>query len=160
MCRGKFYSVLLTCDEYCKMLRDNPCMYVAHVCFYVCCSDSAGSVEMFVVYQGLLMVVGFISRCEVLCVGYLCSGCDGYCAFCLTCDACNCKYFYMGRMLVSSCRCCIFVSCVQFLIAAIFTNCSLLMPGGGFGGGSQPPLILEGGVECLSTPPHIERIFF
>ena len=29
------------------------------------------------------MFVGFISRCEVLCVVYLCSGCDGYCAFCL-----------------------------------------------------------------------------
>ena len=42
----------------------------------------------------------------------MCSGCDGYCAFCLTCDACNCKCFCMGRMLVSSCRC-MFVSCVH-----------------------------------------------
>ena len=25
------------------------CMYVAHVCFYVCCSDYVGSVGMFVV---------------------------------------------------------------------------------------------------------------
>ena len=30
-----------------------------------------GSVGMFVVYRGLLKVVGFISRCEVLCVMYL-----------------------------------------------------------------------------------------
>ena len=59
-----------------------------------------GSVGMFVVYGELLKVVGFLSRCEVLCVVYLYSGCDGYCAFCLTCDACNCKCFCMGRMLV------------------------------------------------------------
>ena len=71
------------------MLRDNSCVYVAHVCFYVCCSDSAGSVGMFVVYRELLKVVGFISRCELLCVVYLYSGCDGYCAFCLICDACK-----------------------------------------------------------------------
>ena len=57
-----------------------------------------GSVGMFVLYRELLKVVGFISRCEVLCVVYLYSGCDGYCAFCLTCDACNCKCFCMGRM--------------------------------------------------------------
>ena len=43
-----------------------------------------GSVGMFVVYRDMLNVVGFISRCEVLCVVYLYSGCDGYCAFCLT----------------------------------------------------------------------------
>ena len=60
----------------------------------------------------------------------MCSGCDGYCAFCLTCDACNCKCFCMGRMLVSSCRCCMFVSCVnpvQALRAAFCMTCSLLM---------------------------------
>ena len=31
------------------MPRDNRCMYIAHVCFYVYCSDCAGSVRMFVV---------------------------------------------------------------------------------------------------------------
>ena len=24
------------------MLRDNRCMYMAHVCFYLCCSDCVG----------------------------------------------------------------------------------------------------------------------
>ena len=48
-----------------------------------------GSVEIFVVYRGLLKVVGFISRYKVLCVVYLYNGCDGYCTFCLTCNACN-----------------------------------------------------------------------
>ena len=89
-----------------------------------------GFVGMFVVYQELLKIVGFISRCEVLCVVYLYCGCDGYCAFCLTCDACNCRCFCMGRMLVLSCRCCMFVSCVhpvQALRAAFCMTCSLLM---------------------------------
>ena len=72
-----------------------------------------GYVGMFVVYRGLLKVVGCISHCEVLCVVFLYSGCDVYCAFCPTCDACNCKYFSMAKMLVSSCRCCMFVSCVH-----------------------------------------------
>ena len=36
-----------------------------------------GSVWLFVVYRELLKIVGFISRCEVLCVVYLYSGCDG-----------------------------------------------------------------------------------
>ena len=40
-----------------------------------------GSEGMFVVYRELLNVVGLFSRCEVLCVVYLCSGCEGYCAF-------------------------------------------------------------------------------
>ena len=35
-----------------------------------------GYVGMFVVYRELLKVVGFISRCEVLCVMYLCRGCN------------------------------------------------------------------------------------
>ena len=33
------YFVVVSCSE---VLRDNTCVYVAHVCFYVCCSDSAG----------------------------------------------------------------------------------------------------------------------
>ena len=72
----------------------------------------------------------FISRCELLCVVYLYSGCDGYCAFCLICDACNCRCFCMGRVLVSSSRCCMFVSYVhpvQALRAAFCMTCSLLM---------------------------------
>ena len=54
-----------------------------------------GSVGMFVVYRELLKVVGFFSRCVVLCVVYLYSGCGGFCAFCLRCNACNCKCWSM-----------------------------------------------------------------
>ena len=34
----------------------NRCMYMAHVCYYVCCSDCVG---MFVVWRPLLRIVGF-----------------------------------------------------------------------------------------------------
>ena len=87
-----------------------------------------GCVDVYSI-SGVVKVVGFISHCEVLCIVYLCSGCDGYCAFCLICDACNCRCFCMGRMLVSSCRCCMFVSCVhpvQALRAAFCMTCILL----------------------------------
>ena len=31
------------------MSRDNRCMYMVHVCFYVCCSDCVGVCGKFVV---------------------------------------------------------------------------------------------------------------
>ena len=52
----------------------------------------------------------------------LCRGCDGCCVFC----RCSC----MGSLSVSSCRCCMFVSCVHpvaVLNAAFCMTCSLLM---------------------------------
>ena len=78
-----------------------------------------GSVGMFVVYRELLKVVGFISRCELLCVVYLYNGCDGYCAFCLTCDACNCRCFCMGRMLVQKSTAYTWLDCCCFNAAQI-----------------------------------------
>ena len=57
--RGSISSELLMCGEgvrsilllrlVAKMPRDNRCMYMAHVCFYVCCRIVWGSVGMFVV---------------------------------------------------------------------------------------------------------------
>ena len=46
--RGSISSELLVCGGgVCSILllplaRDNRCMYMAHVCFYVCCSDCVG----------------------------------------------------------------------------------------------------------------------
>ena len=63
-------------------------------------------------------------------VVYLCKGCDGCCALCLYCDALSCRCSCMGRVSVSSCRCCIFVYCVHHvavLNAASCLTCSLLM---------------------------------
>ena len=40
------YFVIASCGQ---MPRDNRCMYMAHVCFYICCSDCVGICGMFVV---------------------------------------------------------------------------------------------------------------
>ena len=123
VCHGKFSSVLLTCDGYSKVLRDNPCMYVAHVCFYVCCSDSVGSVKiMFVVYQRLLKIVGFISHCEVLCVGYLCNGCDVRLVMHVIASISVWEGCWFRHAVVVYLR-----HVFQSLRAAFFTTCSLLM---------------------------------
>ena len=60
----------------------------------------------------------------------LCSGCDGCCVFCLYCEVWSCRWSCMGSVSVSSCRCCMFVSCVHpvaVLNAAFCMPCSLLM---------------------------------
>ena len=60
----------------------------------------------------------------------LCGGCDGCCVFCLYCEAWSCRCSCMGSVSVSSCRCCMFVSCVHpvaVLNAAFCMTCSLLM---------------------------------
>ena len=60
----------------------------------------------------------------------LCRGCDGCCVFCLYCEAWSCRCSCMGSGSVSSCRCCMFVSCVHpvaVLNAAFCMTCSLLM---------------------------------
>ena len=43
-----------------EMLRDNTCMYVAHVCFYVCCSDSAGVCGDVCGVSGVVKSCGFL----------------------------------------------------------------------------------------------------
>ena len=60
----------------------------------------------------------------------LCKKCDGCCVFCLYCDVWSCRCLYMGSMSVSSCICCMFVSCVHpvaVLYAVFCMICSLLM---------------------------------
>ena len=55
---------------------------------------------------------------------------DGCCVLCLYCAAWRCWCSCMGSVSVSSCRCCMFVSCVQsvaVLNAAFCMTCSLLM---------------------------------
>ena len=38
---------------------------------------------------------------------------DGFCVFCLYCEASSCRNSCMGSVGVSSCRCCMSVSCVH-----------------------------------------------
>ena len=104
---------------------------MAHVCFYASCSDSV------VVYWNVCCVStvvkdSFFSIGVLKYVVCLCSGCDGYCVFCLYGEAWSCKCSCMGSVSISSssCRCCIFVSCVHYvavLNAAFCMTCSLSM---------------------------------
>ena len=103
-------------------IRDKRCMFMAHVCFYVCYIDCgvcgnvwcvAPAVEDNVFSLGVLKFV----------VG-LCKVCDGCCVFCLYCDTWSCRCSCMASLSVSSCRCvlCAFRSNSQFCM-----TCSLLM---------------------------------
>ena len=88
-----------------------------------------GSVGMFVVLGPLLKIV-FFSLGVLKYVVCLCRGCDGCCVFCLYCEAWSYRCSCMGSVSVSSCRCCMFVSCVHpvaVLNAAFCMTCSLLM---------------------------------
>ena len=61
-----------------------------------------------------------------------CKGCDGCCVLCLYCDAWSCRCSCMGSMSVSSCRCCMFVSCVHHVAvssAAFCMTCSFVNAG-------------------------------
>ena len=56
----------------------------------------------------------------------LCKGCDGFCVFCLYCDAWSCRCSCMGSMSVLSCRCCVlWASCGSSQFCMTY---SLLMP--------------------------------
>ena len=71
---------------------------------------------------------GFLSLGVLKYVVCLCRGCDGCCVFCLDCGAVGAHC--VGSVSVSSCRCCMFVSCVHpvtVLNAAFCITCSLLM---------------------------------
>ena len=103
-------------------------MYV-YVCFYVCCSDC---LEV----CGNVCCVSAVVKDSVLGLGVLkyvvclCKACDGCCVFCLHCEPRSCRCSCMGSMSVSSCICCMFVSCVHpvaVLNAAFCMTCSLLM---------------------------------
>ena len=62
------------------MPRDNRCMYMAHVCFYVCCSDCVGNVCC---VAAVVKNSCFFSLVVLKYVVCLCRGCDGCCVFCL-----------------------------------------------------------------------------
>ena len=77
------------------MPRDNRCMYMAHVRFYVCC-------VVVIVKNSVFFSLGVLKY-------VVCRGCDGCCVF-LYCEAWSCRCSCMGSVSVSSCRCCMFVS--------------------------------------------------
>ena len=109
---------------------DNRCVYMAHVCFYVCCSDCVGVCRNVCCVAVVVKDIGVLSLGVLKYVVCLCKGCDGCCVFYLYCDPWSCRYSCMGSMCVSSCKCCMCVSCVNpvaVLNAAFCMTCSLLM---------------------------------
>ena len=94
-----------------------------------CCSDCVGVCGN-VCCVAPLLKIGLIFSLGVLkYVVCLCSGCDGCCVFCLYYEAWSCRCSCMGSVSVSSCICCIFVSCVHpvaVLNTAFCMTCSLL----------------------------------
>ena len=97
-------------------------------CFYFCCSDCmgvCGNVCCVAAIGSVFFSLGVLKY--VVC---LCRGCDGCCVFCFYCEAWSCRCSCMGSVSISSCRCCMFVSCVHpvaVLNAAFSMTCSLLM---------------------------------
>ena len=59
--------------------------------------------------------------------------CSGWCVSsdcCRSCEACSCRWSFIGSVVVSACRCCMFVSCVQpvIVLSTVFcTICSLFV---------------------------------
>ena len=81
--------------------RDNRCMYMAHACFYVCCGDCVGVCGNLCCVAAVVKYSVFLAFWVLKYVVCLCKGCD------------RCRCSCMGSMSVSSCRCCMFVCCVQ-----------------------------------------------
>ena len=126
---GSACSVLLISLLERYLVTMDECMVFALFCMSEVVTVSV-FVFMFVVYLVLLNVVCFLSLWLRLCSVSVCSGCDGCCAFCLNCDACSCRCWWIGSMLVSSCKCCMFVSEVHpvaVLSAAFCILCNLSM---------------------------------
>ena len=64
------------------MPRYNRCMFMAHVCFYVCCSGCMGVCGNGCCVAAVVKDSGFLSLGVLTYVVCLCKGCDG-CLFCI-----------------------------------------------------------------------------
>ena len=89
------------------MPRDNRCMYMAHVC----CSDCVGVCENVCCEAAVVKDSGLLTL-ECLSMLYVCVR-DVMDVFCLNCEAWSCRCSCMRSVSVSSCRRCMFVSCVH-----------------------------------------------
>ena len=61
------------------MPKDNRCMYMAHVCYNVCCIDCVGVCENSCCVAVVVKDSRFYSLGVLKYVVCLCKGCDGYC---------------------------------------------------------------------------------
>ena len=80
-------------QEFHQMLRDNRCMYMAHACFYVCCSDCVGVCEIVCCISAIVQDSGLLYVCV--------RGVMDVIFFCLYCHAWSCRCLCMGSMSVS-----------------------------------------------------------
>ena len=67
------------------MPRDNRCMHMAHVCFYVCCSECVGGLweclaKFFCQYGSIYLLAACVCGCDgdVICVGHDLNRCTGW----------------------------------------------------------------------------------
>ena len=86
MCGGGVCSILL-------LPLVARCMYMAHVCFYVCCSDCVGVCGNVCCVAAVVINSGFLSLGVLKYDVSLCRGC---CGFCLYCEAWSCRCSCMG----------------------------------------------------------------
>lgn len=89
-----------------------------------------GEVESkFVVKDLLSNMVCFMLLCPGFCLVSSFSGWSWCWAFCLSCDAWSFRWFCIGSISVSSCRCCMFVSVVHpvMILSAVFCVCWSLL---------------------------------
>ena len=55
-------------NKYIYIERDNRCMYMAHICFYVCSSDCVGVCENVCCVAAIVKIVFLALECCMLCV--------------------------------------------------------------------------------------------
>ena len=99
---------------------------MAHVCFYVCCSDCVGVCGIFCCVAAVVKDSVFLAL-ECGSMLYVCVRGVMDVVFCLYCDAWSCRCSCMGSMSVSSCRYCMFVSCVHPVAVRNVTFCMLML---------------------------------
>ena len=138
--RGSLSSELLMCGRGVRSIFLLPlvarCLDTIDVCIWCMFVFMSGVVTVWGSLWDVCCVAGVVKNSVFLaleCWKYvvcLYSGFDGCCVFCLYCEAWNCRCSCMRSVPVSSCRCCMFVSCVHpvtVLNAAFCMTCSLLM---------------------------------
>ena len=113
MCGGDVRRILLFPLVARCLENDNRCMYMTHVCFYVCCSDCVWGSGNICCVAAVVKNSVFFSLGVLKYVVYLCRGCDGCCVFCLYCEAwicrCSCMEVIVFRHADVVCLCLVYI---------------------------------------------------
>ena len=100
-------------------------MYMVYVYLYVyiCCSDCVRVCGNVCCVMAVVENSGFLNLGVLNYVMCLYRVCDVCCVFCLYCEVWGCRCSSMGSVGGSSCRCCMFVSCVYPVVVLNATFC-------------------------------------